>query len=117
MLNDVSEAFEGWLEPLTILRKDGSYVDGIWVDGVETPIIINAVIQNANPDDLIVLPEGERTTEAVKIHTTSAVRTVIETSESEADEFVYDGLRWRIYNLANRKIGNYYKAIAIRVKS
>ena len=119
MINDVSRALLRWLEPLNIIRKDvGSYVDGEWVDADEAePVVIQAVIQNANPDDLILLPEGTRTTEAVKIHTTSKVNTVSEAGETDADQFDYNGSRYRIYDVFGRKIGNYYKAVAIRIVS
>jgi len=118
MKNDVSRALLRWLEPLDIIRvAAGEYVEGKWVDGVAGPIPIKAVIQNANPDDLILLPEGTRTTEAVKIHTTTKVKTVSEVGETDADEFLYNGSRYRIYDVFDRQIGNYYKAVAIRITS
>lgn len=118
MINDVSGALLRWLGPLTIVRKAiGSYVDGEWVDGADSDVVIKAVIQNANPDDLILLPEGTRTTEAVKIHTTSKVNTVSEAGETDADQFDYNGSRYRIYDVFERKIGNYFKAVAIRIVS
>ena len=117
MNNSVSRALLRWLEPLEIKRVGaGSYVDGKWVDGVLGSVQIKAVIQNANPDDLILLPEGTRTTEAVKIHTTTKVNTVSETGETDADQFLYNGHRYRIYDVFDRQIGNYYKAVAIRIK-
>lgn len=117
MKNDVSRALKRWQEPLEIIRKGtGSYVDGKWVDGADTPVPIQAVIQNANPDDLILLPEGTRTTEAVKIHTTAEVKTVSEAGETDADQFLYNGHRYRIYDVFDRRIGNYFKAVAIRIK-
>ena len=117
MKNDVSGALLRWQEPLDIIRKgtSGSYVDGKWVDDTDTVVPIFAVIQNANPDDLILLPEGTRTTEAVKIHTTSIIKTVSEAGESNADAFDYNGSRYRVYDVFTRKIGNYVKAIAIRI--
>ena len=118
MINDVSQAFDDWLEPLTLIRKgQGSYVNGVWVNGADTNVDILAVIQNANPDDLILLPEGTRTTEAVKFHTTSKVMTVKESSETDADTFNYNGSLYRVYDVFNRLIGNYTKAVAIRITS
>jgi len=117
MINDVSGALLRWQEPLDIIRKavGGSYINGEWVDGADTIVPIFAVIQNANPDDLILLPEGTRTTEAVKIHTISTIKTVSEAGESNADTFDYNGSRYRVYDVFTRKIGNYVKAIAIRI--
>jgi len=118
MKNDVSRALLRWLEPLDIIRKDvGDYVNGDWVNGGDIVVPIKAVIQNANPDDLILLPEGTRTTEAVKIHTTSIIKTVSEVGETDADQFDYNGSRYRVYDVFTRKIGNYVKAVAIRIKT
>ncbi len=117
MNNDVSRALLRWLAPLDIIRNGtGSYVNGRWENPASTTVPIKAVVQNANPDDLILLPEGTRTTEAVKIHTISEIHTVSEVGETDADQFNYNGFRYRIYDVFNRKIGNYYKAVAIRIK-
>ena len=118
MINDVSQAFDDWLEPLTLIRKSvGSYVNGVWVDGVNTNVNVLAVIQNAQPNDMLLLPEGTRSTEAVKFHTTSRVYTVSEVGETTADTFSYDGDTYIVYDVYKRRIGNYFKAIAMRVIS
>ncbi len=117
MINDVSEALLEWLEPIEIIRPGiGSYIDGKWADGIPTPVSIKAVVQNAQPNDLILLPEGTRSTEAVKLHTTTKINTVSEVGETNADTFTYDGDTYKIYDVFKRKIGNYYKGIAIRIK-
>jgi len=116
MKNDVSRALTRWLEPVNITRVGiGSYVDGEWVDGPPTVIPIKAVVQNAQPDDLILLPEGTRSTEAVKIHTTTKINTISEVGETKADTFTYDGDTYKIYDVFKRRIGNYFKAVAIRI--
>jgi hypothetical protein len=117
MKNDVSRALTRWLVPLDIIRKGiGSYVNGDWVNGADVTVSIKAVVQNANADDLILLPEGSRSSESIKIHTTSEVKTISEVGETEADQFDYEGSRYKIFDVYNRKIGKYYKASAIRIK-
>lgn len=116
MKNDVSKAFARWTEKIELTRfSSGTYVDGVWVNGSSTIIQINAVVQNAQADDLILLPEGSRSSEAVKIHTVTKVKTVSENGESNADIFSYNGKTYKIYDVFERKIGNYYKAVAIRI--
>lgn len=118
MNNDVSAAFTRWLELVEITRVGpGSYVDGAWVEGAPGPVEIKAVVQNANADDLLLLPEGTRTSEAIKIHTVSKVKTVSEDGETNADTFPYDGDTYRLYAINKRKIGNYFKAVGIRIKT
>ncbi len=118
MMNDVSEAFDEWLEKVVITRVGpGAYVDGVWVEGIPGPVNIKAVVQNANADDLILLPEGTRTSEAIKIHTVTKVKTVSEDGETNADTLSYDGDTYRLYAVNKRKIGNYFKAVGIRIKA
>ena len=105
-INDVSDAFDGWYETVTGSRGSGSYVNGRWVEGVPTALSFSGVVQNANPKDLEVLPEGDRNSEAIKIHTIYELET--------QDLITYKGLTWLVYNVAKRYIGNYNKAIAVK---
>ena len=112
-LNDVSDAFDGWEQTITGIRTAGSYVDGRWVAGTPSNLSFQGVIQNATPDDLKVLPEGQRTEEAIKIHTTFELIPQIGNTNT-GDLISYKGKNWLVYNVAHRYIGNYHKAIAIR---
>lgn len=111
--NDVTDAFDGWLETVTGERTTGSYSSGRWVSNAPSSLSFPGVVQNALPDDLKVLPEGLRTEEAIKIHTTFNLVAQIEDT-TVGDVIFYEGYNWTVYNVANRRIGNYNKAIAIR---
>ncbi len=111
-VNDVTDAFDGWLEPITGTRTTGSYVVGRWVDSTAA-LSFSGVVQNATPDDLKVVDEGERTEEAIKIHTTFKLVPQIGTT-TKGDIINYDGSTWLVYNVAHRNIGGYHKTIAIR---
>lgn len=111
---DVSEVFDGLSQTVTGSRKSGSYVAGRWVEAAPVALSFSAVVQNANPDDLKVLDEGNRTEEAIKLHTTfNLVSQIADTNTG--DLLLYNSKNWLVYWVANRKIGGYYKAIAIRV--
>jgi len=114
---DVSGAFKGWLAKYNVRREVAGTRDsatGAWIPGAESTFEIDAVIQNATPTDLLVLPEGERTTESIKIHTTTLLATASETNGTAADEIEYKGGLYKIMSAADRKtLGNYYKAIAV----
>lgn len=112
-LNDVTDAFEGFLEPVTALRNTGSYVSGRWVDGTSVSLTFDGVVQNASPDDMLVLTEGQRTEEAIKIHTTFELIPQ-KGMTNTGDTIMYMNYNWLVYNVAHRYIGNYHKAIAIR---
>jgi len=112
-LNDVTAAFDGWLEAITGSRNTGAYVDGRWVAAVPAELSFKGVVQNATPQDLKVLPEGQRTEEAIKIHTTFELIAQSGT-DTKGDTISYKGGVWLVYNVAKRFIGGYHKAIAIK---
>lgn len=112
-LNDVSAALNGWLQPLTGSRTSGSYVNGRWVAGSPVALSFNGVVQNATAEDLKVLEEGLRTEEAIKIHTTTKLVPQIGDTTT-GDIISYDSKSWLVHNVADRKIGRYYKAIATK---
>lgn len=114
---DVSGAFNGLLQTISLTRKNAGSRDanGRWIDGADVVTSIQAVVQTATSDDLLVLPEGERTQETIKIHTTSLLRTASESGTYTADEITYQGNVYKVIQAFDRKtIGNYYKALAAR---
>lgn len=114
MINDVSRALTRWLQGLTGFRTTGSYVNGRWVDGTPSNFSFQGVVQNASPDDLQVLPEGNRSDEVIKIHTLYDLVCNI-SDDTKSDLVNYNGTQYRVNNVAYRHIGNYNKALAIRV--
>jgi len=115
---DVSEAFDGLLQSVTLYRPGaGSYVNGKWVGGTATTPTIQAVVQNATPDDMLTVPEGLRSEEAIKLHSADPLRSVVEVGKTNADQVTYDGAKWLVQKVFNRRIGGYYKAVAMRIKS
>jgi len=111
--NDVTDAFSGWSEIFDGIRNSGDYVAGRWVASAPFKFKFSGVIQNATPDDLEFLPEGNRTHEAIKIHTTYKLIPQLRDTTT-GDIVFYGGLSWIVHSVANRYIGGYYKAIAIR---
>jgi len=110
--NDVSDAFDGFLQTIAGTRLEGSYTSGRWVAGTPVALSFSGVIQNATPDDLKVLDEGQRTEEAIKIHTTFEL--IPQAEDATGDTISYKNNNWLVYNVAHRYIGGYHKAIAIR---
>ncbi len=110
--NDVTDAFSDWLETIIGARTIGSYVDGRWVEGTPSALSFSGVVQNAEPEDLKVLSEGNRTEEAIKIHTTFDL--IAQVSNATGDKITYEGDIWLVYNIAKKRIGNYNKVLAIK---
>ncbi len=116
---DVSGAFDDLEQDIVIRRTVAGSRDpddGSWIPGAETPETIQAVVQDASADDLLILPEGERTEDSIKIHTIEFLQTASEDGQVAADHIEYEGELFKAMKVFKRKtLGNYYKAIAVRV--
>ena len=118
MVVDVSDAFKDLEEEIIVERSGvGSYINGCWQEPPPIEETILGVVQNATPEDLLALEEGQRTEEAIKIHTTSELFSASERTQKTGDVILYNGEEWRVHSVAKRYIGNYFKAIAIRQRT
>lgn len=84
--------------PLTIFRKsEGSYVNGRWVEGTSSEIILQVNIQPLKPSEILMLPEADRTRAWVKFYSADYARTLKEGEGGwSADEFVWKNGRYKI---------------------
>lgn len=105
---------------LTVYRKtQGSYVNGDWVEGTEAEIIRTVNIQPLKPNEILMLPEAERTRQWWKVYSDEDLRTDKEgASGYSADEFIYQGERYKIMKVSNYEMGilNHHKALATRIE-
>lgn len=78
--------------PVTLNRRvQGSYVDGDWVEGTTTPVIVDANVQPLRPHELMQIPESERSKEWLKIYSASEIRAQVEGAGGwDSDEFIWD---------------------------
>jgi hypothetical protein len=61
--------------PITILRHaEGSYVDGEWVEGSETSVVIQANVHPFSDYQVMMLPETDRTKSWLWLFTADLVR-------------------------------------------
>lgn len=84
--------------PLTIFRKsEGSYVNGRWVEGSISEIVLQVNIQPLKPYEILMLPEADRTRAWVKFYSADYARTLKEgTGGWSADEFIWKNGRYKI---------------------
>lgn len=84
--------------PLTIFRKsEGSYVNGRWVEGTTSEIVLQVNIQPLKPYEIYMLPEADRTRVWVKFYSADYARTLKEgTGGWSADEFFWKNDRYKI---------------------
>ena len=114
---DVTDALEEFYEDLTLESATVGHRDlnGDYIDGVPIKSTIQAVVQSLNSNELLTLPEGERTKKLIKIHTQSVLKTVDVVNSTSADKVVYHGEDYKVINVFERLTnGGYIKAVAVR---
>ena len=80
--------------PVTIKRRSaGSYVDGGWVEGTTSDILVQMKVQPAKPLELMQFPESERSREWLKVYCDTNLRTQVEGANGfDADEFEWESV-------------------------
>lgn len=105
---------------LTVYRKtQGSWVDGDWVGGAESTITRTVNIQPLKPNEILLLPESERTRQWYKVYSDEDLRTDKEgVGGYDADEFVYQGERYKVMKALNFAMGilDHHKVLAARIE-
>ncbi|MCG9064713.1 hypothetical protein LH425_06600 [Laribacter hongkongensis] len=105
---DVSEIFDDpdLAQEVDFEIRGGSFdASGQWVDEY-TPVTMTAVVHATKPDDLTLLPEGERHLPARKVMTTRPL--------AVGDFLLYQGARWRVSASSDWSEYGFHNAIAIR---
>jgi hypothetical protein len=73
----MTSPFEIFRIPVNLYRKTGgSYVNGIWVEGGETLIVITASIQPTTGEELMCEPEGRRNRKTYSLFTSTDVNII-----------------------------------------
>lgn len=109
----------GATEVVTITRRAAGAHDeatGIWTPGASSTLEVDAVVQPVTPRDLQMLPEGERTKEAIALFTVAALVTSDVGSAVEADQVAWSSRTWRVALVEDWTAqAGYARAIATRV--
>lgn len=111
--------FEIFRVPLTVYRQAaGSYVNGVWVPGAETAIMITASIQPTTGEEMLSLPEGRRDRKTYALFTSTKLE-VVRSPLLNPDQIIIFGERFEIIrceiwqnNPPVFGIVNHYKAYA-----
>lgn len=99
-------------------RFGGSYVNGNWVKATPTTITITANIQPVmKSTDTMLLPEGDRSKEAIKVYTTTPLYQRKEGANPiDGDIISWDGKSFEVIKVISYKMGilDHHKAMCIR---
>lgn len=95
-------------------RTAGDYVDGVWVEGSETIITIQASIQPLSLEDMQATTEGRRLSDSVKMYTDSDLKAVDDKgANQQPDVLVWRGRDYEIVSKGAYQMGviSHYKYI------
>ncbi len=107
--------------PLTIYRTSaqGTYVDGEWVAASTTEVIREVNIQPFKDEELMLLPEADRSREWYKLYCAEdLIADKPGASGTIADEFVFQNYRYKVMKVRNYSMGtlNHHRALAARLE-
>ena len=107
--------------PLSLSRKTaGYYQNGYWVEGSEITVPVEVKIQPMRDDEILLMPEADRSRVWYKLYCADEIRTLKEGAGGHAaDEFVYDGERFKVMKVKKWAMGtlNHFKASAVRIET
>lgn len=99
------------------ISKTGGYIDGVWHDteGVETEIEMS--VQPLNGDELLKLPEGDRSRQWMKGYTAVDLVVADELTGSHGDYITYNGKNYEVMKAERWKITdlNHFKVLLAEV--
>ena len=108
-------------QTFTVYRTSGDWVGARFIENEPEEIKITGTISIANAKQIEFIPEGDRVGGEIAIHTTKPLycsRNVIDNSENQkpysADEILWHGEKYKIYQVKEYSDYGYYFAIGQR---
>lgn len=101
-------------QSIQLFRKSGAWVKGRF-EQVENSLTMQGVVSPAKPQDIEMIPEGDRVGGEIAIFTTGEV--FVTSDSGTSDEVSWNGERYKIYAVQPYRDYGYYKSIAVRKDS
>ena len=109
-------------KPIPVLRAGTGHYDddlGTWVE--DTPSQSISVMMSVQPlrlEEMDALPEGRRTSRAVKIYSGEELLPAEQDIEQNADIITWQGRQWEVLACDPYQMGviSHYKSLAVEVK-
>ena len=95
----------------------GSYPNGVYVEGAESTITIQASVQPVTGQDMVSVPEGRRASDVVKVYTDSDLFAQGDAGSGQSpDRIVYLGKDYEVFTKDVNQNGviNHYKYYAVK---
>lgn len=93
--------FDTFSISLQVIRetKRGSYVLGVWQGGQTSQIEILATVEPLDGNEIMLMPEGERTKEMIRIYSQQELFTADEQRSRKADIVCYEGRLFEVHKV------------------
>ena len=116
MVINVSEALDSdTAEIITVERtSSGSYIGGLYVKGSKSTFKTFASVQQPTPNQLMILPEGEKDKNIRLFISKKYIRTTSDKDGLIADVVVYKGIRYKV--ISSSDWSNYGHTMAMGVR-
>lgn len=101
-------------------KNPGNYnSDGIWVEGDESTIPVRMSIQPLRLEEMDALPEGRRSSKAMKIFADAELLCAEQSETQNADILIWQGKQWEVVACDAYQMGilPHFKALAVEVKA
>lgn len=118
MVINVSAALDSNSSELMVVEREAQgsrYVDGIYEQGGAETFRIRASVQQPSPDDLQILPEGERNKDILKFTCASLVKTTDDKERTMADHILYNNRKYKVISVQDFIKYGYAVALGARV--
>lgn len=117
MAINVSEAIDSdTSEIVTVERRSGGYVDGIYQTSITSIFKTVASVQQPTPDELQKLSEGERNKDLRKFISKKALIVGSDRTGVVSDIVIFKGIRYKIIQLGDWQSYGHSTAIGAREK-
>lgn len=113
----LAEAIAGMSIDLILRRPPSGYYDehGVYKPRDREDISFRGSVQPLNPKELVDLPENRRSRESIKIYTSTPLRTVEVSGQTQPDIVLYHGIEYQIDRVFDwGEVAGYYKALATK---
>jgi hypothetical protein len=113
---DLGKTINRIAQDVTVSRKgQGTYVKGRFSEAAATTFVIQASVQTISGRERMLLPEGIRTREVLKLYTATPIQTASVQGATMADTITYNGSVYEAVISENWLAdGNYFKVIFMR---
>ena len=105
--------------PLTVTRKSAvdTYVKGVLQVAAASTVSITASVQPLKPNEMELLPEGRRESEAFRLYTSTKLFPAEDSTKKNADIVSIDGKNFEVLSCATwqNNVIPHYKAIVVKL--